>query len=310
MRFTDSAGRTSKAYYDEVATCPEDPVTATLPEVNQSYDRLLKPVGIKYLELPVTFRAVKKAAADASCSFRGSGVLHVRIRLGAGYDRNLPQRRQPDLVVESHATAQLDFLDGSASIPDCRWALFGPRVSGCVVGGVGSGLVRWHTAGFSELLAGKEVYNSGPFTFYARFDPSMTYQRAIKTVEPLLHVELSHNLDSMRWFYAIQDPPANVAVVDSAGRVTGQLAHGPAREQIPGSVYFAHKGFSGILLMRPNGQRYEVRITDDHRSRFKLSMVKVVPQGTLAHRTRDIRKVGVVGVHHPRTYCLLNGKLC
>ena len=58
---------------------------------------------------------------------------------------------------------------------------------------------------------------------------------------------MTRNLDWIRSFYAIQHPPANLAVTDSSGRTTGRRLHGAPLEQVPGSAYFAHKKFSRIL---------------------------------------------------------------
>jgi hypothetical protein len=52
---------------------------------------------------------------------------------------------------------------------------------------------------------------------------------------------MTHNLDWIRSFYAIQHPPANLAVTDLLGRTTGRRLYGAPLEQVPGSGYFAHR---------------------------------------------------------------------
>lgn len=287
---TDGKGRISPPATTEVHLCPQDAVSVPMPEVNISFTDLEKfIVRIRYEAFDLAFTP-RPAPSNSSCSFVGSGVLPVSVGVG-------PSVFGGTIPVKSVASATLDFLKEAVVVPDCVWAIpyRGAAVArDCIVGGSGNVLVRWHTDGFSEQLAGREVFNSGPLTYYARVSDQLTYREAVALVEQLLHVELSNHLGWIHWFYTIQEPPASLMVSDRSGNLTGVESYGgEVHQEIPGSAYVSDgNGYSAVILLNPPSSGYHIKVGGSDRTPFNLETAKVWP---VAAPLRPFSTSGVLG---------------
>jgi hypothetical protein len=201
--------------------------------------------------------------------------------------------------VKSVATARLEFLrDPPSSRPNCKWAVpyRGKSIAqSCIVGGAGDVLVRWHTSGFVEKLRGVTVYNSGPLTYYGRVSGSSTFAEAIRTIEPLLHVELTRHLGWIKPFYMIQEPPADISVVDNDGNVTGIGKDGKVTEDIPGSAYIKQPhGYSAVFMANPEQRRYIVRVSGKPRTKYSLTLTQVYALLAARSFTPEVEETGTL----------------
>jgi len=290
MSFEDDRGKESNVFVERIELCPRRPVSTTLPPVDISYDDMEKVIRIKYGRLPLSFRRVAPRSDSVTCSFEAAGTLPVTIGLG-------PRVFDAPIPVKSVASARLDFLrTPPSSKPACKWATpyRGKSIAkDCIVGGTGDVLVRWHTPGFVEKLMGATVYNSGPLTYYARVSSSSTYAEAIQTIEPLLHVELTRHLGWIKPFYMIQEPPADIRVIDHKGRVTGMGKKGKVRQQIPGSKYVRQPhGYSAVFLADPDQRRYRVRVSGKPRAKYSLTLTKVYGFSAARRFTPEAERAG------------------
>lgn len=275
LHVTDFDGRSSLLTQHTVQVCPRDTIHVDLPDVNISYTDVLKFIRVKYDALTLGFDYVAPPS-DATCSFSATGTLPVHIGVGPSVFQVY------EIFVTSLATAQLDFLsDGAPGIVDCRWP--NPEddhtlAKNCIVGGEGGSLVRWHTEGFKELWKGVQIYNSGPLTYYYRVSSDQSFASAIPQIEETLHVQLTEHLGWIKWFYAIQEPPARLSVVDAAGNITG-LSDNTEVDQIPDSQYLRDgSGWSAVVLLNPgDADRYSVNLNGDPGTPFSISATRVVP---------------------------------
>lgn len=281
LTVTDSLAHTSVPDAQVVKVCPRDPIPTLLPAQSMSADSI-KTVRVGYDALALAFN-YKPPDVGVSCSFTGTGILGVHVYVGNPHDRMNPQM---DIPIASVATAQLDFLSNSLSVPNCKWEHFplnGPQNKNCVVGGSGDVLVRWHTEGFSERAGasgtGPEFYNSGPLTYYARTSSSETYAQAINEVEPMLHLVLTEHLGWINPLYMAQEPPAGLQVTDSVGRITGLAADGNGTlTQIPASMYVTGPdNYSAVILFAPTEKAYTVRILGQPGDPYSLVSQTVIP---------------------------------
>jgi hypothetical protein len=289
MNFVNEHGQRSNVASQKLDLCPREGIGVTLPAVDISYNDMAKILRIGYTALPLTFRSVPPPPGGM-CSFAATGSLPVVIGLG-------PRAFDVPIRLSSVATARLDFLRASpSSKPHCRFATpYRGRsiANNCIVGGRGDVLVRWHTDGFSERLRGVEVYNSGPLTYYALVSKSMTFSQAIRTVEPMLHVELTRHLGWIKPFYAIQEPPARMIVTDSEGETTGVTRSGVRRKQIPESLFVSNgHGYSAVILLDAEQRRYKIRAHGKAGQRFDVTLTKVYPMRSARGYTPEGREKG------------------
>jgi hypothetical protein len=269
----------------------ETSATANLPPVDESYSNLIKQIRFGYGALALTFGSTNSPSgglpADSLCSWQAVGTLPMTIALGPLLGPSI------ELTVGLLASATLDFLTpGSPAPPDCNWITV---KTGCVIGGSGDGIVRWHTDGFRVITGALPLKTSPAFTYYERVPSTDTYAQAIQALEPDLHVTLTQHLGWINPLYAIQEPPADVAVTDSLGNVTGvSQAGAQPLQQIPGSIYVTNgQGYSAVLLFQPAGA-YTVTAVGSTGSPYSLSLSKIDPFNVGPGQTTDVRMTGTL----------------
>ena len=281
-------------------TCPSSPVVVTLPAIDVSYSRFIKPWGIKYGSLPLAFASIAPGS-DATCSLEATGALPVTLRLG----RRFPFGPSIDVHIDSVATARLDFLAQPPSVPACDWSLVGGLKHDCVLGGSGAGLVRWHTPGFSERLAGTEVANSGPLTFYARWDTSASIASQVQGIETLLHTQLVAHLGLIDPLYMVQEPPADLVVTDADGKTTGlPIGHTAPTEGIPGSVYVSDgDGYSAVVLLGGVRSPLVAVAHGEAGSPYSIAFNEVIPSEDGVAVTGEQTASGTLGPSGRAAFC-------
>ena len=175
-------------------------------------------------------------------------------------------------------------------------------------------VVRWTSPGFEiretpqicnlhgeDCVSNQRVRRTEPKTIYINADalpggrPESVAELA-QRVEEYLHVNLIGQLSAVDEFALIQDPPAKVTVTDPRGRQTGAVPRGFARAAIPGSLYAAPGSNEVVVLMRPQGGVYRVKLSGSPSSRFALAMsfVDVASDGRPIVR-RERRLAGQLG---------------
>jgi hypothetical protein len=270
----------------------ETSAAVTLPPVDESYSNLIKLIRFLFGALPLTFGSISSPLgglpADSLCSWQATGTLPMTIALGPLVGPSV------DLTVGVIASATLDFLTpGSPALPDCNWTTI---KTACVIGGSGDAIVRWHTNGFRVITGLPFTLPASPaFTYYERVPSTDTYAQAIQAVEPDIHVTLTQHLGWINTLYMIQEPPADVAVTDSMGNVTGvNQAGAQPLQQIPGSIYVTNgQGYSAVLLFQPAGA-YTVTAVGSSGSPYSLSLSKIDPFNVDPSQTTDVRITGTL----------------
>jgi hypothetical protein len=132
---------------------------------------------------------------------------------------------------DSVGAATLSFLKPTAHPPsDCDWI----HIRGsCSLNGSGGMMVRWHTDGFDErIVSTRRGFNSGPLTFYVNVTRAgRDVRQLLQPVELFIHRALINHLPQFASYAVVQEPPADVRVLDGAGHVTGRTSSGDIASQ-------------------------------------------------------------------------------
>jgi hypothetical protein len=291
------------------ANCPSEAVAVTLPAISLSYESSIKPYQIKYGQLPLSFAPIS-TATGATCSLQATGTLPVTVLIGPSEDEG----DRYAVSISSMATATLDFLAQPPAIPTCQWGNnVGAVNTNCVVGGTGTGLVRWHTAGFSEQFSGLQFWNSGPLTYYANVDPTASVASQVQPLEALFHTQLVAHLGYINSFYMVQEPPANLVVSGSGGEMTG-LPPGPSAKptkNIPDSVYVSGShGYSAVLLFGPVTSPITAFVYGPGHSPFSVVFDHVFPSQEGVGQSAEQAAAGRFGTSGAMSFCFQSDGVC
>jgi hypothetical protein len=233
-----------------------------------------KPWSLSYGELPLTWSPEAAPSASAVCTL-DSNEGHLPVLVGPV---DFPFVKVQ--VATSTAIAKLDFLGpdfGTGGVAVCNWIL-GPRTN-CFLNTPGSqpSVVRWHTDGFQESVAGINVQNSGPLTFYVDTESvtgsDLSIPDILQPVETFIHTTLITYLPFIDSIAILQEPPNDLLVRDSSGHLTGRLPNGQVVTSIPGSIYLpARTNFgAAVAIIDQPFTSYSAEILGNAGAAFTLS---------------------------------------
>lgn len=278
----------------EFPPCPESgsSLPVTLRSVTAPVRTGLKPYQITYGELPLQF-VVQPGGGCQVVSNRGELPVLLDLFRGAP--------PPPLQIATSSATATLDFFPefDSGSIPRCD---FSGGVNGnCLLNAPSAGagpVVRWSTDGFSETAFGQEITNTGPLTFYANLEDFSgsfdSFGNLLQQAEQFIHETLINNLSGVDRLGLVQDPPADLLLVDSLGRRTGILMDGSPVEEIPRSRFFRFDEVTAVVLVEPDDGTYNIVVLGVPGEPFSLSASVAELRGNLlVPRVTEFRAEGV-----------------
>lgn len=274
----------------------------TLPTVQVQGATRLKPWGLTYGSLPLTWTPESSPAASAVCTLDSNkGDLPVYLALFGGSNHQ---------IATSSATATLDFMGAgfdSTTIPTCDWTSSGAH-NGCFLNTPGQqpAVIEWSTSGFVETVNGINVHcspcDSGPLTFYVDaaslpgggFDIPMILQQ----VENYIHITLITHLPSIDTIALLQEPPNDVLVSDSSGNLTGRLPKGQIVMNIPGSVYIPATTTSGaaVVIVNQPPASYSAEVLGSSGASYTLVMSNAdFSSSGLSPTITEVDQQGVLG---------------
>lgn len=264
----------------ELPPCPDSGTSlpVTLQPVTAPVRTGLKPYQITYGQLPLQF-TVQPGSGCRVVSNRGELPVLLDLFRGAP--------PPPFQVATSVATAALDFLPqfDAGSIPRCDFAAVN---NNCLLNAPPSGsgpVVRWSTDGFTEVAFGQEITNTGPLTFYANlenFSGSFdSFGNVLQQAEQFIHETLINHLSGIDRLGLIQDPPADLLLIDAMGRRTGVLLDGSQVEEIPRSRFFRFDESTAIVLIEPDDGQYDIVVLGTPGEEFSLSASVAELRGNL-----------------------------
>ncbi len=254
----------------ELPECPESgsSVPVTLNEVVASVQLGIKPYQIIYGELPLDFTVQPGGGCQVVSN---AGQLPVLLDLF----RDAPP--PPFQIATSTATATLEFLleFSDSSVPVCD---FDTVIDNCFINAPPSGagpVVIWSTDGFQETAFGVDVTNTGPLTFFTSLEDFSgsfdSFENLLQQAEQFIHESLIDNLSGIDRMGLIQDPPADVMVMDPSGRRTGVLADGSEITEIPRSGFFRFDEVTAVALIEPDPGDYMIGVIGTPGEPFSLS---------------------------------------
>jgi hypothetical protein len=265
-------------------TIPEEPELPECPDLGQTLpvnlNRVvadvqlgIKPYRIIYGDLPLDFTVTDGSAAGSPCR-----VVSNRGSLPVLLDplRDLPPG--PFQIATSTATATLDFFPefDASTLQRCD---FDAVNDNCFLNSLPSGsgpVVQWSTNGFQEAVFGIDIVNTGPLTFFVNLEDFSgsfsSFGNLLQQTEQFIHETLIDNLSGIDRLGLIQDPPADLLVVNQDGRRTGALPNGTIVEEIPRSGYFRSDELSAVILVEPEEGLFDVEVIGAPGDIFSLSM--------------------------------------
>jgi hypothetical protein len=263
--------------------CPGPVVTSHFPAITVPVATRIKPYSLTYGVLDLHWNGIG-AGAGATCSVQSDvGALPVLVTFPLVGTRH---------VADSVAVGRLDFLAAPpTSVKICDWKAI---TSSCSLNGIGPLMVRWSTLGFDEQVSGHSVYNSGPLTYYARVG-SGDVSAEIPALELFIHRTLISHLPLVTKVAVVQEPPADVQVRDSAGRITGRTLSGGLETGIPDSLYFTDgAGYAVVVLLAAGSQTFTATAIGDPGGNYSLSISSLLPTVDGAAQVTDQTKAGVL----------------
>ncbi|MEX2498474.1 MAG: nidogen-like domain-containing protein [Wenzhouxiangellaceae bacterium] len=254
----------------EPPECPEagSTVDVTLDEVVASVRTGVKPYQIVYGELPLTFTV---QSGDGCQVVSNAGQLPVLLDLF----RDLPPG--PRQIATSTATATLDFVPefSDTSIPQCDFDEVNDNCFLNTPPSAGGPVVQWSTDGFQESAFGRDITNTGPLTYFTNLDDFRnafdSFEGTLQEAEQFIHESLIDNLSGIDRLGLIQDPPADILVMDPAGRLTGALEDGTIVTEIPRSGYLEFDEVNAVVLIEPDNGDYGITLFGEPGEPFELS---------------------------------------